>query len=48
MQNIIGGATVYMTSLQQGYILQADELKFDFKPTNKKNNVATNCFYDRF
>ena len=36
MQNNIGGATVYITSLQQGYILQADELKFDFTLTNKK------------
>ena len=37
MQNNIGGATVYNTSLQLGYILPADELKFDFKLTNKKN-----------
>ena len=36
MQNNIGGATVYITYLQLGYILHADALKFDFKLTNKK------------
>ena len=39
MQNNIGGATVYITYLQLGYILQADELKFDFKPTNKLKKI---------
>ena len=28
MQNNIGGATVYITNLQLGYILHADVLKF--------------------
>ena len=44
MQNNKGGATVYITYLQLGYILDADALKFDLKLTNKKNAVCSKLF----
>ena len=44
MHYFIGSVTVYIIYLQLGYILHGDALKFDFKPTNNKINVATNYF----
>ena len=44
MQNNKGGAAVYITYLQLGYILHADALKFDLKLTNKKNAVCNKLF----